>query len=90
MSNFAASLRVSRLATVFLAAPDLFLDPAIHKLTKMCLWDTLARAVTPESVRKSFEFGAEIRHTPPPSKRDEHRRVNDQFHLLLVLLRVLC
>ena len=44
LTNFSASLRMSRLSTVFLAASDLFLDPTIHKLTKMCMFDTLTRA----------------------------------------------
>ena len=47
LTNFSASLRVSRLATLFLAAQDLFLDPPVHKLAKMCLWDTLSRAANP-------------------------------------------
>ena len=43
LSSSSIALRLSRLSTVFLAAPDLFLDKQIHSLLKHCLYDTLIR-----------------------------------------------
>ena len=45
--SFSASLRISRLSTLFLAAPDLFLDKEVNRLARACLWDTLGRARNP-------------------------------------------
>jgi len=59
LTNFSASLRISRLATVFLAAPDLFLDPTIHKLTKICLLDTLSRTSLPVKFEEKLIPGIE-------------------------------
>ena len=44
LTSSSVALRLSRLSTVFLAAPDLFLDFHIHALVKRCLYDTLTRA----------------------------------------------
>ena len=43
LSSASAVLRLSRLSTVFLAAPDLFMEPKIHLLIQKCLYDTLLR-----------------------------------------------
>jgi len=47
IDNYSASLRISRLSTLFLAAPDLFLDREVNRLARACLWDTLGRARNP-------------------------------------------
>lgn len=44
LSSSSIALQLSRLSTVFLAAPDLFMDHQIHVLIKRCLDDTLIRA----------------------------------------------
>ena len=41
LSSSSIALRLSRLSTVFLAAPDLFMDTQIHSLLKRCLNDAL-------------------------------------------------
>ena len=43
LSSASAVLRLSRLSTVFLAAPDLFMEPTIHLLIQKCLYGTLLR-----------------------------------------------
>ena len=44
ISSLQISIRFSRLSTVFLAAPDLFMDDQIYCLLKHCLHDTIVHA----------------------------------------------
>ena len=46
-SSQSIALQLSRLSTVFLAAPDLFNHPQIHALVERCFTDTLFRASKP-------------------------------------------